>query len=470
MSLAPQRLRQWSAVHRWSSLICTLFLLIVCVTGLPVLFQDELRGALIPDDDPPYAVLPPGTPNASLDALVAKAYALYPGQIITNVSPDADEPAVLISMAPSWRALEEDKQYADRHSGHWIKFDARTGAVLKQSRPPDAPKLQPPVAGIVLGTFYRLHRNLFAGLPGALFLAAMGLCFVVALASGVVVYAPFGRKPGFGAVRLGRSGRLKWLDLHNLLGITTMAWALLVGLTGVINELQTPLFALWRATTVPALLKPWAAQPALAQPGLASVQHAFDEAQRALPDHVVTGLTFPGAPIGTRQHYLLWTRGKTPLTHQLFDPVLVDARTGALTAVVDMPWYLRLLEISRPLHFGDYGGWPLKVLWALLDAVTIGVLISGLVLWWGKRNSGQARPAADDQERPVPDAAAPRPQPPGRRIWAWPAGLVAAIVFGIFSALLGQGGIWWPLTWAALALPLLVVAGAWLRARRHADG
>ncbi|GCE79030.1 hypothetical protein MSKU3_0505 [Komagataeibacter oboediens] len=50
-----------------------------------------------------------------------------------------------------------------------------------------------------------------------------------------------------------------------------------------------------------------------------------------------------------------------------------------------MPWYLRFLEVSRPLHFGDYGGMPLKILWALLDVVVIGVLVSGLLLWVGKR-------------------------------------------------------------------------------------
>jgi len=33
------------------------------------------------------------------------------------------------------------------------------------------------------------------------------------------------------------------------------------------------------------------------------------------------------------------------------------------------------------LHFGDYGGLPLKIIWALLDLVTITVLGSGLYLW-----------------------------------------------------------------------------------------
>jgi uncharacterized iron-regulated membrane protein len=39
------------------------------------------------------------------------------------------------------------------------------------------------------------------------------------------------------------------------------------------------------------------------------------------------------------------------------------------------------LLLSQPLHFGDYGGTPLKVIWALLDVITIIVLLSGLYLW-----------------------------------------------------------------------------------------
>ena len=39
------------------------------------------------------------------------------------------------------------------------------------------------------------------------------------------------------------------------------------------------------------------------------------------------------------------------------------------------------LLLAQPLHFGDYGGAPLKLVWALLDMATIVVLGSGLYLW-----------------------------------------------------------------------------------------
>jgi uncharacterized iron-regulated membrane protein len=68
-------------------------------------------------------------------------------------------------------------------------------------------------------------------------------------------------------------------------------------------------------------------------------------------------------------------------------PVLVDAETGALTAVRELPWYVKTLLISQPLHFGDYGGMPLKIIWAVFDIVTIIVLGSGLYLWLARRRS-----------------------------------------------------------------------------------
>jgi uncharacterized iron-regulated membrane protein len=117
------------------------------------------------------------------------------------------------------------------------------------------------------------------------------------------------------------------------------------------------------------------------------MQAAFDTAKAALPGMTVMSIVLPGAEFGSPYHYLLWSKGQEPLTSRLFSPVLIDARSGVLHGAVSMPWYLRALQVSRPLHFGDYGGLPLKIIWALLDLVTIGVLGSGLYLWLSRRAS-----------------------------------------------------------------------------------
>jgi len=77
--------------------------------------------------------------------------------------------------------------------------------------------------------------------------------------------------------------------------------------------------------------------------------------------------------------------------------MLIDAETGTPTVIGGLPWYLRALELSRPLHFGDYGGLPLKILWALFDVMLIVVLGSGVYLWLSRRKT----PIEDSLDRMV---------------------------------------------------------------------
>lgn len=363
--------RRWCWLHKWSSVISTAFLLVVCVTGLPLVFKEEIKDFL--EETLPYADLPASTANASLDRIVSISRSLYPHEVVVAVFIDDDEPKMVVTMAPSWKAFN-----TNRSSKHLITFDARTAEVLKQSKPVE--QESPTFLGVILN----LHKDLFAGLPGELFIAAIGVLFIIAIISGVVIYSPFMRKVDFGTIRKSRSPRLKWLDIHNLLGATTVAWMLVVGATGIMNELTIPLFKVWMKSDVREILAPFKGSEITDQVELSSPQAALEKVAAALPDTITFSIVFPGAEFGSPFHYLIWTKGQDPLTSRLFTPMLVDARSGAVRGVVTMPWYLRALQVSRPLHFGNYGGLPLKVIWALLDLVTILILLSGLYLLLGR--------------------------------------------------------------------------------------
>jgi uncharacterized iron-regulated membrane protein len=96
---------------------------------------------------------------------------------------------------------------------------------------------------------------MFAGQPGKLFLGAMGFLFLVAIISGVVLYWPFTRRLSFGTLR-DKSRRIAWFDWHNLLGAITIAWALVVGATGVINTLAEVMLSQWKANELADMVKP----------------------------------------------------------------------------------------------------------------------------------------------------------------------------------------------------------------------
>jgi uncharacterized iron-regulated membrane protein len=399
--MTAKSIRLWTWAHKWTSLACTLFLLFLCITGLPLIFHAEIEDMTRGYDVPAMAA---GTPRASLDRLVDAAKARYPGYTIQYVYPDADNPHIVGA------TLGKDARAQDGLK--FLVIDGRTARVL------DEPDLQSGVMYVLL----KLHTDLFAGLPGKLFLGFMGLVFLASVISGVVVYEPYMRRLHFATVRR-RTRRLFWLDLHNVLGIVTVTWVVVVGFTGVINTWADLVVKYWQYDQMAAMVAPYRGQPPLAPSEIGSLQRAIDTAGHAMPDRRLAFVAFPGTPFSSPHHYAVFMRGATPLTAKLLKPALIDARTGELTDSRDLPWYVTSLLVSQPLHFGDYGRLPLKIIWALLDVIAIVVLASGLYLWLRKRrpvlgedasstrNDDDARAMATDDAAPaspMPDAAAVR--------------------------------------------------------------
>ncbi|MGU3493358.1 PepSY-associated TM helix domain-containing protein [Xanthobacteraceae bacterium A53D] len=370
--LSPRALKAWQAVHTWTSLISTVFMLLLCLTGLPLIFHHEIDHLLGQEAEPP--VMAEGTPHLPLDRLAEGA--LNPGsteEVRYVVFDDEEKDLVHILIGASKTATDETNRFAT--------VDARTGEILR------APTSSNTFTGIML----RLHTDMYAGLPGKLFLGLMGLLMVVAIVSGVVLYAPFMRRLDFGAVRTGRSARLKWLDLHNLLGIVTVCWLTVVGFTGVINTWAEIVLGIWQQDQLAEMVAPYKDAPPLTHRG--PVQAAVEAAKAAVPDMHVSFIAYPGTPFTSTHHYGVFLKGDTTLTSRLIRPALVDAETGKLTETRVLPWYVTGFLISQPLHFGDYGGLPLRIVWALLDVAAIVVLGSGLYLWFARRRGAHGRKA-----------------------------------------------------------------------------
>lgn len=382
--MSNSSLRAWSWIHKWSSLVCTVFMLLLCLTGLPLIYHHEIGHLLGNEVEAPAVSPEQAKQRADLDTVIAAGKARYPDKVMMYMSQDAEEPAFwFLTMG----AHANDEKFVS------LAVDARTGKYVAE----------PPIeGGGFMSIMFHLHVDLFAGLWGKLFLGFMGLLLVVAIVSGVVLYAPFMRKLDFGTVRHGRTARLKWLDLHNLLGIVTMVWALVVGCTGVINTLADVLLKVWQATEIAEMTKPYQGQPAPTV--LASMQASVKRAESAEPGMKVGFIAFPGTPFATPHHYGVYMHGDQALTARLYKPVLVDASTAQITDRRNLPWYLTALLVSQPLHFGDYGGAGMQFLWAVLDIATIIVLGSGLYLWVKR---GRAAQRAEKEARRAAGLRAP---------------------------------------------------------------
>ncbi|MCQ4287382.1 PepSY domain-containing protein [Pseudomonas stutzeri] len=357
-------IRRWSFVHTWTSLICTLFLLMLAITGLPLIFHHELEHLL--GEAPELREMSADTPRLDLQQLVSAAERHRPQEVVQYLGWEADEPSGVVAIMAATAGTEPNSSYT-------FMLDARSGEAVAM----------PAANGGIMMFFLRMHVDMFAGLPGKLLLAFMGVLFVTAIVSGVVLYAPFMRRLRFAEVRRDRSRRTRWLDLHNLIGIVTLTWALVVGVTGVITATADLLIAAWRNESLAAMVEPYRDAPPLERRAPAS--DLLTIAGRAAPGMVPDFIAFPGTRFSSEHHYAVFMVGATHLTSHLWTPVLIDAQTLQVTAVGTRPWYMDALSLSSPLHFGDYGGRPMQILWAVLDVLTIIVLGSGLYLWWVRR-------------------------------------------------------------------------------------
>ena len=358
-------IRIWYLVHKWTSLICTLFLLMLCLTGLPLIFHDEIDGWL--SGEPPVmqgiASSGDGPGLMPLDEMLSLALAQRPGEVPLFMAFDNATPILTVTTGPAPDAAANQMTIQ--------LFDRSTGEPAGQVAEGEG----------LMGFILTLHTDMFLGLPGMLFLGVMGILFVAATISGVVLYAPFMRRLDFGTLRVSRSKRLRQLDYHNLLGIAAFAWIVVVGGTGVINAFATPLIQFWQQGELAEMTAAYGDQEQLPPERYGSLDTAMDAARTAMPGNNPQFIAFPGGAFSSKHHYAVFMQGDTPLTERMLTPALIDAETGVLTDVRPLPWYLTALQFSQPLHFGDYGGMPLKLVWTALTLATIWILWTGILLW-----------------------------------------------------------------------------------------
>ncbi|MFD0750945.1 PepSY-associated TM helix domain-containing protein [Mucilaginibacter calamicampi] len=360
--------KRWFWWHKWTSLICTAFLLLLCLTGLPLIFHEEIEAMSETKKEIAH------TENAKpvpLDAMLAAAVQHFPGKVAKLVVWDDEHPGLV-------NVTVGDSPSSPYQTDKYVVINSYSGKIEETPKPDEG----------FMYVMLHLHVDLFAGIPGKFLMAFMGILFIIAIISGVMLYGPIMKKFDFGMIRTEKSKRIKWLDMHNMLGVVTLTWATVVGLTGVINALADVMLYAWQQGQLTEMTAPYKNAKPLSG-NLSSLDEAVNIVQQKVPTMQPYFVAYPGTMYSSKHHYAVFVKGTTPLTKRLLKPALIDAKTGALTDMRDMPFFVNAYFISQPLHFGDYGGMPLKIIWAIFDIATIVVLGSGLYLWFARSKSSR---------------------------------------------------------------------------------
>ena len=109
--MSQRSLRVWSIVHRWTSLICTAFMLLLCLTGLPLVFGHELDILLGDAIEAPQLSASQANARAKYDDILGSALKQHPGHVPQYMIWEPDEPLLpVIVTAPRADTPPDDTQ------------------------------------------------------------------------------------------------------------------------------------------------------------------------------------------------------------------------------------------------------------------------------------------------------------------------------------------------------------------------
>lgn len=361
------RMNLW--IHRWVSLVVVIPFAILCITGVILIFHEEIDHALGYVPEATHANLNQQRPPS--DSL-AVAQQTYPDRHVVAVAmePEDHPNLLLIGMAKDKETLEQAK---------WLFADMTTATLTEM------PNERHTLTGFLL----ELHSQWFLGMIGELIGALIALLVFLSLVSGMVVYAPYIKKVLFGVIRRQKGQRIFQLDLHNLMGSVILGWALVVTISGFLLGFSAVATGIWQMTELKHLQNKYAHVTTI-NPDL-RIEQVFQAAIQHSKDWTPTTIIYPKTEYSTQGHYLVLLQGKEGIHQKMVQVALIDANTGQLTTIEQAPFYLKAIFLSQPLHFGNYGGLPLKILWTLCTLLTLFITVNGAWLWWARRNSRKTR-------------------------------------------------------------------------------
>lgn len=267
-------------IHLWSGIAVGLYVIAICVSGSVLVYRSELRQTFEPQ---PRFVTVAGA-RLSQEELTAAAERAYPGSTVSRII-ERDDPARAVTVT------------LDRGgSPQQMLFDPYTGEDLGNRLP---------LPYRLTTWLLELHDNLLFGGTGRDVNGVGSILLTVLGVTGAVIWWPgvAGWRRALGVDLRANWRRLIW-TLHGAVGIWTVLFILMWGLTGIYLTIPEPFNA------------------------LADAIEPFDE--------------------------------------ETFEPRTVD----------------NVLYWVARVHFGRFGGWSTKALWAAVGLLPPVLFVTGFVMWW----------------------------------------------------------------------------------------
>lgn len=338
------------AWHSWFGLISGLFILFMGLTGSILVFNKEIDTALEKD-----FIQVKKSGEVSLDKALRTVQETYPDWDTRIVSFGKPEEAIIFDLR---RNNNNDRQKIFVHPS--------TGVIIKSWN----------ANTHFTRWLLKLHYSLHAGTVGKTIILLVGILFFLSLVTGLWLFKENIWKVITFKIKIKhKNKRAFWSSVHRVVGTWALLFNLLLVITGIVLS-----YAIFTAT--------FNTPRSIATPMITiSVDSSLKVLKQELPDFNPSYIRIPTSPQGPityfgkfNNDFVLWSKYYNSVQW----PTKGEAHLKVKKVAQEGISY-KLASIVQPLHFGEYGGILLKVLYCLVGLSAPTLTITGFLIWYFRK-------------------------------------------------------------------------------------
>ncbi|MEL0631283.1 PepSY-associated TM helix domain-containing protein [Pseudoalteromonas carrageenovora] len=382
-------LKKLFLMHSWVGVLTAVLLFIVAFSGaLAVLSRPELKIWANPELQSTQTV-----PSSDIYKLVNKYHKQVPSSFAENIHVFMPSGHNFYLLTLVFESHHGDENYS-QEVARVFQFHPDTLALVNSYYGPskafyankktDAPSY--------IGEF---HADLHLGRPIGLILTGfLGLTLLISAVSGLFIHRKIFKE--LFTFRRGKGLDISVSDAHKVMGIWGSVFNIVIGFTGAFLGLATVILLPAAAfvsfggdqdklietfTAIPEPVVSHIEQPT-------NIDAILENAKTRFPKAVIIDATIMANNDANAQVYLRLLGGEavaSQLLHYRGDGEFVKSMSsfGDISGIS-----IKVIEILFPLHFGNFAGIFVKLLWVLLGLTTALLPLSGMMMWLSKRTRG----------------------------------------------------------------------------------
>ena len=350
--------RVFRQVHLAVGLLTGLYIIVASLSGALLIWRIDLQRLTYPD------LFTPTRPGAMVDAetVLASVRAAYPLDHVSGVDAPTTSRPTYLAYATQGAAFVT------------ILADPATGRVLGEL--PDRGPVR---------MLQELHFNLLGGRRGRIVNGVGAIALLTMCVTGVVIWWPTQWRRAF-VVDLRRRRRLVIRDLHGAVGIWALVFLAMWAVTGIAFAFPSTFRSLVGSFSSLTVARPPSSTSRDGREAL-SWNDLIARARRLVPDQHVARVVIPSSE---RDPFLVMfsASAPTPAGGASLRSIYLDQFSGN---VLEQPSPQRtagdsVMAWTAPLHVGNFAGTGVKIVWTLVALAPTLLFVTGVVMWWPRRN------------------------------------------------------------------------------------